>query len=155
LNINFNHKKERNFFNKLKKISSKKLDHHIHNLHNEVFDKTSCIECANCCKTTSPIFNNNDIQRIAKNLKIKFSDFIDKYLTIDSDNDMVLKSSPCVFLSNENKCEIYDFRPKACKEYPHTDRKKQNQILDLSRKNTLVCPAVAEIFEKLKIKLNY
>ena len=39
LNINFNHK-ERNFFNKLKKISSKKLDHHIHNLHNEVFDKT-------------------------------------------------------------------------------------------------------------------
>ncbi len=39
---------------------------------------------------------------------------------------MVLKSSACVFLSNENKCEIYDFRPKACKEYPHTDRKKQN-----------------------------
>ena len=68
---------------------------------------------------------------------------------------MVLKSSPCVFLSNENKCEIYDFRPKACKEYPHTDRKKQSQILDLSRKNTLVCPAVVEIFQKLKIKLNY
>ena len=116
--------------------------------------KRSCIECANCCKTTSPIFNNNDIQRIAKNLKIKFSDFIDKYLTIDSDNDMVLKSSPCVFYQMKTNVKSMILDLKLVKNILILIE-KQNQILDLSRKNTLVCPAVAEIFEKLKIKLNY
>jgi Fe-S-cluster containining protein len=24
---------------------------------------------------------------------------------------------------DDNKCSIYEVRPKACREYPHTDRK--------------------------------
>jgi Fe-S-cluster containining protein len=76
--------------------------------------------------------------------------FIEKYLKIDDEKDYVLKSSPCPFLDNENYCRVYDDRPKACREYPHTHRKKMIQITELTYKNTQVCPAVLEMVERLK-----
>ena len=126
------------------------MDDVFHTAHEAVFEKISCLSCANCCKTTSPIFYQNDIERISKFLRLKPGDFIEKYLRVDEDQDYVLKSSPCPFLDNENYCSIYEARPKACREYPHTDRRKMVQIMDLTYKNTLVCPAVLEMVERLK-----
>jgi hypothetical protein len=45
----------------------------------------------NCCKTTSPIFYQTDIERVAKSLRLKPGEFIDQYLRIDEDKDYVLK----------------------------------------------------------------
>lgn len=138
----------------LKKKDSRRLDAVFHSLHEEVFEEINCLDCANCCKTTSPIFYSNDIERVAKAKRMKPGDFIEKYLRIDEDHDYVLKSAPCPFLGADNYCSVYEDRPKACREYPHTDRKKMIQVLDLARKNTMVCPAVLEIVERLKkIKL--
>jgi uncharacterized protein len=133
--------------------SSKKrdLDEKFHALHEETFAKIDCLTCANCCKTTSPIFRDVDIDRIAKHLGIRPSQLTEKYLHIDEDNDWVLNSSPCVFLGEDNYCSIYEHRPKACREYPHTDRKNMSQIMELTYKNTLVCPAVASMVEQLKV----
>lgn len=139
------------FLQGLKKKDPRKIDDAFHTLHEEVFEEINCLHCANCCKTTSPIFYQNDIERVAKSLRMKPGDFIEKYLRIDEDKDYVLKSSPCPFLDDDNYCKVYDDRPKACREYPHTDRKKMVQIVDLTFKNTLVCPAVLEIVERLKI----
>lgn len=138
------------FLTGLKKKDSRKVDLAFHELHESVFEKTDCLTCANCCKTTSPIFYPTDIERAAKYLRMKPGDFVEQYLKIDADKDYVLQSSPCAFLGNDNACSIYESRPKACREYPHTDRKKMVQIMELTHKNTLVCPAVFEIVEKLK-----
>jgi Fe-S-cluster containining protein len=133
----------------LKRKDPRRLDDAFHSLHDEVFAETDCLTCANCCKTTSPIFYQTDIERVAKSLRMKPGDFIEKYLRIDEDKDYVLKSSPCPFLDGDNYCSVYEDRPKACREYPHTDRRKMVQILDLTYRNTLVCPAVLEIVERL------
>jgi len=138
------------FLLSLKKKNPRKLDDAFHTLHDEVFEEIDCLTCANCCKTTSPIFYETDIDRVAKSLRMKPGDFIEKYLRVDEDKDYVLKSSPCPFLDSENYCSVYEDRPKACREYPHTDRKKMVQIMDLTYKNTLVCPAVLEMTERLK-----
>ena len=138
------------FLKRLKGKDSRKVDDVFHATHAAVFEEMNCLTCANCCKTTSPIFYENDIDRVSKFLRVKPGDFVEKYLKVDEDRDYVLKSSPCVFLDNENYCSIYEARPKACREYPHTDRKKMVQITDLTYKNTLVCPAVLEIVERLK-----
>jgi Fe-S-cluster containining protein len=138
------------FLQRLKQKDAREVDDAFHSKHDEVFSEIHCLTCANCCKTTSPIFYQNDIERIAKFLRMKPGDFIEKYLHVDEDKDYVLNSSPCVFLDAENYCSIYDVRPKACREYPHTDRKKVIQIVELTYKNTLVCPAVLEIVERLK-----
>jgi uncharacterized protein len=138
------------FLQSLKRRDARKVDDQFHQLHEEVFEEINCLDCANCCKTTSPIFYQNDIERVAKSLRMKPGDFIEKYLRVDEDKDYVLKSSPCPFLDSDNYCTVYENRPKACREYPHTDRKKMVQITELTYKNTLVCPAVLEIVERLK-----
>jgi Fe-S-cluster containining protein len=138
------------FLSRLKKQDTRKVDDAFHEAHDKIFTETDCLTCANCCKTTSPIFYQTDIERASKFLRMKPGDFIEKYLRIDEDKDYVLKSSPCAFLSPDNYCSIYEYRPKACREYPHTDRKKMIQIMDLTYKNTLVCPAVLEMVERLK-----
>jgi len=143
----------RKYFSKLKRKSPKRLDLLMQDLHKEEFSKTDCLTCANCCKTTSPIFTEKDISRIAKFLKIKEYKFIAQYLQRDDDDFMVLKSAPCTFLDNDNTCFIYDVRPKACSEYPHTDRRKFIQLTNLTLKNTEVCPAVFNIIEELKKRL--
>jgi Fe-S-cluster containining protein len=132
-------------FQRLKSKKNKEVDDLFHQLHTKAFQKTDCLACANCCKTTSPIFRDVDIKRIAKHLRLKENQFIQSYLKMDEENDYVLQSSPCSFLDDDNTCSIYEFRPLACREYPHTDRKNMFQILDLTLRNTLVCPAVAKI----------
>lgn len=147
-------KENSKFFKKLKKIKPKVLDKTIISIHETVFKGINCLECANCCKTTSPSFTDKDIQRISNFLKIKPSNLVDKYLVLDEENDYVLKSVPCVFLNDNNECRIYKVRPKACRNYPHTNRIKQYQLLKLTQKNIEICPAVSQIIEKIKLKLN-
>ncbi len=141
------------YFAKLKKKQRKRLDLLMNEIHDEEFERTDCLTCANCCKTTSPIFTEKDISRISKHLKMKEEKFIDLYLQRDTDDFMVLKTAPCTFLDQDNSCFIYDVRPKACSEYPHTNRKKFIKITDLTLQNTEVCPAVFNIVETLKSKL--
>jgi len=133
----------------LKKKKPKDLDQVTLQLHQEAFEHIDCLDCANCCKSISPIVTDKDIQRIAKHLKTKPSLFVDAYLFLDEENDYVFKQQPCPFLGADNYCSIYVVRPKACAEYPHTDRNKFRQLLPLSLKNTIICPAVYEVFEGL------
>lgn len=138
------------YLKKVKARKPKQLDTVMSKLHVETFKKIDCLSCANCCKTTGPLFLPSDIKRISKRLNIKSSDFEDKYLRVDEDNDRVLKQLPCSFLGADNHCLIYEDRPKACREFPHTDRKKFHQISDITKKNVAVCPAVFEMVERLK-----
>ncbi|WP_404812480.1 YkgJ family cysteine cluster protein [Capnocytophaga canimorsus] len=141
------------FFARLKKKPPKDLDYQVQQIHDEVFENTDCLQCANCCKTTGPLFTNTDIERIAKHLRLKPQDFVSRYLYIDEDKDYVFQTLPCPFLDAENYCLIYEVRPKACREYPHTDRKKIYQISALTIKNTEICPAAFEVVERMKARI--
>lgn len=138
------------FFAKLGKKQIKQLDLQVHALHNEVFDEIDCLECANCCKSLGPRITDRDIERMGKALKMKSADVVDQYLRIDEDNDYVFKEMPCPFLAGDNYCLIYESRPKACREYPHTDRVKFYQIRKLTLENTKTCPAVYEVLKRLR-----
>lgn len=142
-------KRNKGLAKRLKKMPGKEVDQLFEEAHEESFEEIDCLSCANCCKTTGPLFTNKDIDRISKSLKLKPTQFIEKYLRIDEDNDYVLKTVPCSFLGPDNYCSIYDVRPKACREYPHTDRSNQKQILNLAVKNLMVCPAVQRVFDKV------
>jgi Fe-S-cluster containining protein len=147
------HNENNKFFSKLKKKPPKNLDYVMQELHDNEFERTDCLQCANCCKTTGPLFTTKDIERISKHFKQKPQQFIDAYLRIDEDNDYVLQSVPCTFLGADNYCSIYEVRPKACREFPHTNRKKFQQISNLTLKNVAICPAAFNIIEEMKNRL--
>ncbi len=145
-------KEHRKTLDQIKRKPPKNLDYIVQEIHDEVFEKIDCLSCANCCKTTGPLFTEKDIERISKHLRMKAADFEDKFLKTDEDKDKVLQNLPCWFLNEDNTCSIYEVRPKACREFPHTDRKKIYQINHLTIKNAVICPAVYEFIEKLKPK---
>lgn len=149
-----NKKENQTLFKKLKKVNARQLDDWFHEAHDTAFEKINCLDCALCCKTTGPLFTDKDIERIGKTFKMKPSQFIEQYLRVDSDGDYVLQQTPCTFLQEDNTCFIYDIRPKACREFPHTDRKNMKQILNLTRKNTEVCPAVQNVVKQVSEKMN-
>lgn len=137
------------YFAKNKK-KLEKMDVFIHDLHDRFTEQTDCLSCANCCRTLGPRLTDKDVERMAKALRLKPADLIAQHLRIDEDGDMVFKSMPCPFLGDDNYCAIYESRPKACREYPHTDRKRFYQIYTLSVKNAYTCPVVFQVLEEIK-----
>ena len=142
----------RKIFKKLKKKPPKELDFTVQSFHEETFTKINCLACANCCKTLGPRITDHDINRLGKYLKVRPGQLIEKYLRVDEDGDYVFKKMPCPFLMPDNYCMVYEARPKACREYPHTDRKRFYQALDITLKNMDICPAVYEISRKLVVR---
>lgn len=141
-------------FQRIKKRPPKDLDQLSASLHEEVFEEIDCLDCANCCKTTSPIFRDKDIERLSGFLRIRPSELVEKYLQLDADGHYVLHTAPCPFLGTDNYCSVYEARPLACREYPHTNRKNFHQILNLTLKNTEICPATLEIVLRMEKALS-
>lgn len=149
-------RREAEFKDALKKVTkknSRKTDLLVHAIHEDVFDRTDCLSCGNCCRTIGPRIIEADIKRISKALRMKPGDFIEQYIRVDEDNDYVFKSMPCPFLGEDNYCFIYEKRPKACREYPHTDRKNFFQLKNLTLTNSKSCPAVFDILSELTKKI--
>lgn len=139
------------FLNYLKKNKKRleKMDSIVHELHDRFSSEINCLGCAACCKQLGPAIYDKDIDRMAKELRMKPSEVVDQYLKIDEDGDYVFRTMPCPFLMADNYCSIYESRPKACREYPHTDRKKFSQIFKLTVKNTSTCPIAYEVMKEL------
>jgi Fe-S-cluster containining protein len=147
-----NAKKSENkkFLEKLKKQKPKDLDIICNQFHGEVFENIDCLKCANCCSGTGPLFLDKDIDRLAKHFRIRPSEFTENYLRVDEDNDYVFKSVPCPFLGTDKYCHVYDSRPNACREFPHTQQRNMAQKMSITFLNTMICPAVYLIVEELK-----
>ena len=136
-------------FYKKNKKKLEKMDEEIHYLHEVLSAATDCLQCANCCRTLGPAIYDKDIERMAKALRMKPSEVVSQYLKVDEDKDYVFQSMPCPFLMPDNYCSIYEHRPKACREYPHTDRKKFVQIYNLTVKNAYTCPVAYKVLEDI------
>lgn len=148
-----NKKAHQKLIQDLKKQKTYDVDELFHSQHDAVFQEINCLHCGNCCKTTPALILNEDINRISKHLQLSTKDFIQKYVVKDNDGDLVFRQTPCVFLGADNYCSIYEVRPNACREYPHTNRKKMQQILNLTIKNAEICPAVARILDTIEESL--
>lgn len=143
-------KENKLFLERIVKTKPKNLDKLVNELHDEAFKKIDCLECAKCCSSLGPQIFESDIERLASALKMKTSILKDSYIRLDEEGDYVFKQSPCPFLCDDNLCSVYASRPKACREYPHTDRKRFYQVARKTYHNAMVCPAVYSILESLK-----
>ncbi|MBU4271523.1 MAG: YkgJ family cysteine cluster protein [Planctomycetes bacterium] len=140
------------FLRSLKMKDDRAVDRAARQLHEEVFAVIDCTQCANCCKTVSPLFSKADIRRIAKRLGMTATDFRTTYLQTDEDGDLHLKSRPCPFLAEDGRCTVYEARPRDCAEYPHTQKKGFSGRTHLHAGNALHCPAVFWIVEQLRAR---
>lgn len=149
-----NEAETRKLFTQLRKKKPKDLDKVANELHDEAFDEIDCLECANCCRSLGPRILDKDIERMGKALRMKPKVVIEQYLRVDEDNDYVFKTMPCPFLMPDNYCMIYEHRPKACREYPHTDSRNFYKHLKITILNSYTCPAVPLVIDGLSLHYN-
>ena len=134
---------------KISDMNARRLSVKAQEIHENVFKLIDCLDCANCCKKLPPIINETDAKRISKYLNMKITDFKIKHIKYDEDDDMILNQTPCQFLLKDNKCLIYDARPKSCREYPHTGNNEFVKNKQLHIINARYCPAVFHILDQI------
>lgn len=134
--------------------SYKKADRIALQVHQEAFSIVDCTRCANCCRTMRIFVTEEDIPRIAEHLGMAPEEFIAAYLEVDKeDGGYRMKTIPCPFLGDDNKCKIYDVRPEKCQSYPSTDKP---DFLDCSIShafNAVACPAVFYMVEQMRKRM--
>ena len=140
---------QKQYKNLLQKADKNKVLKQLPDLHEKAFEKIDCLDCANCCKNYSPRFKVPDIKRISKHLRMKESDFIEKYLLLDNEGDYVARTAPCPFLGTDNFCSIYEHRPGDCVRFPYTDEDVLLKRPAITLKNSTFCPAVHYVLEAL------
>jgi len=145
--------KHRQYLKRLKKKKLKNVDVGAEKIHTQVFKEMDCLDCANCCTSIPPLIIKSDVKRISKFLQLTEKQFLENHVTQDADGDNVLNQSPCKFLESDNRCSIYEVRPKACRAYPHTNHFEFSRHYAIHAQNTMYCPAVFHIIERLMKKL--
>lgn len=134
---------------KLFEKKNKKILKQVGEVQDQVFKEMSCMDCANCCKSIPPMLLKSDVKRLSKHLGLKKKEFEEEYTIIDEDGDRVFKTSPCVFLEDNNACSVYEFRPDACREYPHTEQSLFKEGKEWHPINAIYCPAVYNVLERM------
>lgn len=150
-----NEKENFEFRSFLKGQDSKRVDNIVQRLNKEITSQIDCQKCGNCCIYLEPCLTDSEIIKLSQIEGLTQSEFISRFVEHDSyENINYLKGTPCKFL-NEKSCSIYNDRPKVCKSYPHTQKPDFiSRTLGMIN-NYGICPIVFNLFENLKLELNY
>lgn len=85
----------------------------------KILKKIKCKKCGWCCKNQSAMLTIEDVKRLMIHFKCSYEELSERYL--DKRMKIPYLGSPCPFLDGDNKCSIYNVRPKVCKIYPFVD----------------------------------
>ena len=97
------------------------VERQFHKAAQEVHDQIDCRECAECCRVTEVEITERDVDKLARFLGIRKSDFEAQYMMTGDKGEMILartEKSGCIFLSG-NECTVYQARPANCERFPH------------------------------------
>lgn len=144
----------RRFLRRIEKNPPRGLDKMAVSADIEMWRKTDCLSCANCCKTMSPTYNRKDLIRISAHIGVSEAEFKSRYLYKDKQGDWINKSQPCQFLNlADNKCSIYEVRPRDCAGFPHHTKKRMIDYMHVFKQNIEFCPATYRVVELMKARL--
>ncbi len=135
-------------------FSSRKIDKVVQDTRIEISAGIDCTQCANCCREMQPVLMPADIRRLARETRLPLKAFTTRYLknAPAGHSGMVFKCRPCPFLF-DNRCSVYEARPRDCKSYPHLHRRDFVQRTLQAIGNYARCPIVFNTYEVLKTRL--
>jgi Fe-S-cluster containining protein len=145
--VRHNKRRVRNFLTRLEKKAPRGLEKLTLEGDAVAWQRTDCLDCANCCKTMSPTYTQKDIKRISAHLGMTQKAFREKWLYKDRTGDWMNVKQPCQFLDLEtNMCNIYAVRPRDCAGFPH-HHKKMVEYMHMYKQNIEYCPATYRLVE--------
>ena len=146
----------RRFLSRIAKNPPRGLDKLVVQANAVAWKETDCLACANCCKTMSPTYTTGDIKRISAHLDMTPEEFRKKWLYKDRQGDWLNKSQPCQFLNlADNKCSIYEVRPKDCAGFPHHTKRRMVDYMHVFKQNVEYCPATYRMVEEMMKQITF
>ena len=131
-------------------IPSERIDSIVHRLYQKVSSEIDCAKCANCCKDALPVLDQEDMERLAKGLRISVDQLKEQFLIkADTPGKYTFSSTPCPFLKGK-LCSQYNYRPKDCVSFPHLHKENFTSRTMTVVWNCSVCPIVYNVYEELK-----
>ena len=119
----------------------------------QVWQSIDCRTCANCCKTSHPLFSKTEVERIATHLGTTAEDVRARHLEPSEAGKYTTRQLPCPFLQDD-LCSIYPVRPAVCAGYPHLQRNFRSrlwQVID----NAAICPIIYNVLARLKEQFGF
>jgi Fe-S-cluster containining protein len=121
-------------------------------------DDIDCRSCANCCRVATTRITGRDVEKMARFLRVKPSDFIRDYAQESQDEGLILKRTEagCVFLDG-NDCAIYEARPHNCEYFPHVVRGEGSLLSRMwdFKDRACYCPIVFNTLEAFKAETSF
>ena len=124
------------------------LDRQFLELHNELFLDYDCSKCRNCCRAYGTNLQESEIDSISAFFELSREDFVERHL-IKSGEGFEIKA-PCCFLRTDGSCQIQEYRPVSCREFPHTNKPERLWSLLGVLSFAEECPVVFEMLQRLK-----
>jgi len=94
-----------------------------------------CLKCGTCCRWPGHVLlTSNDINTLSEALSISEAQFIEEHTVLAANRSQLSLAEnadgSCRFLTPDNKCKIYEARPKQCRDFPYEWRVKGCPSLD-------------------------
>jgi len=140
-----------------------------------------CVQCGNCCRDKDFIITitHKDTIRLANHLKCDLKELLSKYIGFyqvreELENRLVFPAistyrgnaflglrkksdGSCLFLRDDNLCDIYEARPMVCRSFPFIFKVKEGYLSwGLMAKAEEICPGLGQgetVSEKSLVKM--
>lgn len=145
----------REFLKTRANLSTAAMDKVVRDTTDAVWKQIDCTKCANCCRTLQVVVDDTDIARLAARFGVPAKQFARRYVAVAADRVRHIAASPCPFLGDDNRCTVYEDRPRACRDFPYLhDTHFVSRTLTMID-NTAACPIVFNVWQKLKETLGF
>ncbi len=134
-------------------LSNAALDAVVGEVSAEVCSEIDCTSCGNCCRTLEVVVDTDDIARLSKRVGMPVRLFTQRYVRTAADRTRHFAASPCPFLGTDNRCSVYEDRPKACRDFPYLDAPNFRSRSLMTLDNCARCPIVFNVWQRLKTRL--
>lgn len=123
-----------------------------------VEDAIDCTQCANCCRVATTQVTERDVERLARFIGMRVSEFLRDYTVESPDEGRILKRNEngCVFLEN-NLCSVYEARPQTCELFPHLVKGSGSLVSRMWHMpdRASYCPIVFNTLEDWKVETGF
>ncbi|HZQ51654.1 MAG TPA: YkgJ family cysteine cluster protein [Bryobacteraceae bacterium] len=124
----------------------------------ETENAIDCTACANCCKVATTQIGERDVERLARHLGMRISDFLRDYTTESAEEGRILRRNEngCVFLAG-NLCSVYEARPQTCELFPHLVKGSGSLLSRMWHMpdRAVYCPIVFNTLEQFKVESGF
>lgn len=134
----------------LKQKDAAAIDEFVFKVNDEITPQIDCTQCGNCCRSLMINVDEPDAARLSTHLQLEKEDFYTRYIERSSQGSLaVMNAIPCHFL-HENKCTVYEARPKECREFPGLHHPGFTKRLFTIFMHYGRCPIIYNVVERLK-----